>query len=70
MMQSLINISNQQNRQPAMALTTGVYTIENIKNRNWAVLMNDDDRSDMIAGTSADKDAGEKVTSTNFYEQL
>ena len=47
---------------PITALPTGVYTIENVKNRNWAVLANDDDRSDVIAGTSADKDAGEKVT--------
>ena len=52
-----------------MAVPTGVYTFENVKTRNWAVLMNDDDRSDVIAGTSADKATGEKVTSTNFYEQ-
>ena len=53
-----------------MPLSTGVYTIANVKNRNWAVLMNEDDRSDVTAGNSADKDTGEKVTSTNFYEQL
>ena len=62
--QLLADLSNLEDR-------LGVYTIENVKNRNWAVLVNDDDRSDVIAGTSADKDAGEKVTSTNFnYEQL
>ena len=51
-----------------MALSKGVYTIENVKNHNWAVLANDNDRSDVIAGNSADKDAGEKVTSANVYE--
>jgi hypothetical protein len=51
-----------------MTLSTGVYTITNVKNHNWAVLVNEDDRSDVIAGNSADKDAGEKVTSANFYE--
>ena len=45
-----------------MAVPTGVYTLENVKTRNWAVLLNDDDRNDVIAGTNADKDAGEKVT--------
>jgi hypothetical protein len=35
---------------------------------NWAVLVNEDDRSDVIAGNSAGKDAGEKVTSANLYE--
>ena len=48
-----------------MAVPTGVYTLENVKTRNWAVLLNDDDRSDVIAGTNADKDAGEKVTFIN-----
>ena len=51
-----------------MPLSTGVYTIENVKNRNWAVLVNEDDRSDVIAGNSADKDTGEKVTPANFYD--
>ena len=45
-----------------MSVPTGVYTLENVKTRNWAVLLNDDDRSDVVAGTNADKDAGEKVT--------
>jgi len=64
--QPLANLSNQEDHLPTMALSTGVYTIENVKNRNWAVLANDDDRSDVIAGTSADKSAGEKVTLSNF----
>jgi hypothetical protein len=49
-----------------MAVPTGVYRLENVKTRNWAVLLNDDDRSDVIAGTNADKDAGEKVSFVNL----
>src|ERR1700722_9728828 len=67
-MQALADPFNQENRLPTMTLSTGVYTIENVKNHNWAVLLNENDRSDVIAGNSADKDAGEKVTS-NFYER-
>jgi len=48
-----------------MTVPTGVYIFENVKTRNWAVLLNDDDRNDVIAGTNADKDAGEKVTFIN-----
>ena len=64
--QPLANLSNQEDRLPITALSTGVYTIENVKNRNWAVLVNDDDRSDVISGNSAHKDAGEKVSSAIF----
>ena len=53
-----------------MAVPTGVYTLENVKTRNWAVIINDDDRSDVIAGTNVDKDAGEKVTSINLTKCL
>jgi len=67
-MQALADPSNQEDRLPIMTLSTGVYTITNVKNRNWAVLVNDDDRSDVIAGNSAHKDAGEKVTSADFHE--
>jgi len=67
-MQALADPSNQEDRLPTMTLSTGVYTIENAKNRNWAVLVNEDDRSDVISGNSADKDAGEKVTSAHFHE--
>ena len=49
-----------------MTLSTGLYTIKNVQSSNCAVIVDDDDRSDVIAGTSADKDAGEKVTSVNF----
>ena len=66
--QALADLSDQDDRLPITALSTSVYTIENVKNRNWAVLINENDRSDVIAGNSAHKDAGEKVTSANFYE--
>src|SRR3984957_19852263 len=42
--QPLANLSNQEDRLPITALSTGVYTITNVKNHNWAVLVNDDDR--------------------------
>ena len=67
-MQAPADPSNQEDRIPTMTLSTGVYTIENVKNHNWAVLVNEDDRSDVISGNSADKDAGEKVSSAHFYE--
>jgi len=65
--QALANLSDREDHLPT--LSTGVYTITNVKNRNWAVLVNDNDRSDVISGTNADKDAGEKVTSANSYER-
>jgi hypothetical protein len=34
-----------------MALPSGVYTIENVYNRNWAILGNDNDDEDVISGT-------------------
>ena len=64
--QALANLTDREDHLPT--LSTGVYTIANVKNRNWAVLVNDDDRSDVIAGNSADQDAGEKVTSANFHK--
>jgi len=67
-MQALADPSNQEDRLPTMTLSTGVYTITNVKNHNWAVLVNDDDRSDVISGNGAHKNAGEKVTSENYHE--
>jgi len=58
--QALADLSDQDDCLPA--LSTGVYTIKNVKNHNWAVLINENDRSDVIAGNSAHKEAGEKVT--------
>jgi hypothetical protein len=45
-----------------MALPTGVYIIENVRNRNWAILTNDNDGDDVLSGTDADTDAGHKVS--------
>ena len=58
---SLMKIA--KNHASSSSLPTGVYTIENVKNRNWAILLNDDDRSEVIAGTDDNVDAGEKVSS-------
>jgi hypothetical protein len=44
-----------------MAIPSGEYIIENVYNRNWAVLSNDNDYEDVIAGTDADESAGHKV---------
>jgi hypothetical protein len=44
-----------------MALPSGVYIIENVRNRNWAILTNDNDGDDVISGTDADTDEGHKV---------
>ncbi|TDL26582.1 hypothetical protein BD410DRAFT_783648 [Rickenella mellea] len=43
-----------------MALKSGVYTIVNVRNRNWAVVLNDNDLGDVVAGSSADEHVGEK----------
>jgi hypothetical protein len=44
-----------------MELSSGVYIIENVHNRNWAVLTNDNDGDDVISGTDADENIGHKV---------
>jgi hypothetical protein len=44
-----------------MDLPSGVYTIENARNRNWAILVNDNDEDDVISGTDGDENAGHKV---------
>jgi hypothetical protein len=46
-----------------MELPSGVYTIENVHNRNWAILANDNDGDDVLSGTDADESAGHKVRS-------
>ena len=68
-LQALANLSGQDDRLAITALSTGLYTIENVKNHNWAVLVNDDDRSDVISGNSADKDGGEKVSLAIFTNE-
>jgi hypothetical protein len=43
-----------------MALQPGVYTIENVKYRNWAMLPNANE-GEVVAGSSANTNVGEKV---------
>jgi hypothetical protein len=44
-----------------MDLPSGVYTIENAHNRNWAILLGKTDGDNVISGTDADENAGHKV---------
>jgi hypothetical protein len=44
-----------------MALPTGIYTIENVKYRNWAMLLNAN-ISNVVAGSSPRANVGEKVS--------
>jgi hypothetical protein len=44
-----------------MGLPSGVYIIENVHNRNRAILTNDNDGDDVILGTDTDKETGHKV---------
>jgi hypothetical protein len=44
-----------------MALSSGIYTIQNVKYRNWAMLLNANE-GEVIAGSSATTDVGEKVS--------
>ena len=43
-----------------MALSSGIYTIQNVKYRNWAMLLNAN-QGEVVAGSSATTDVGEKV---------
>jgi hypothetical protein len=49
-----------------MALSPG-YILENVHNRNWAIITNDNDGDDVISGTDADENAGHKVECFYFY---
>jgi hypothetical protein len=44
-----------------MPLPSGIYTIENVKNRNWAMLLNADE-GEVVAGSSDSTNIGEKVS--------
>jgi hypothetical protein len=44
-----------------MALPSGIYTIENVKYRNWAMLLNANE-GEVVAGSSASTNVGEKVS--------
>jgi hypothetical protein len=43
-----------------MSLPSGIYTIENVKNSNWAMLL-DGNEGEVVAGSSASINVGEKV---------
>jgi hypothetical protein len=43
-----------------MALPSGIYTIENVKYRNWAMLLNANE-DEVVAGSSSRVNVGEKV---------
>jgi len=43
-----------------MALPSGIYTIQNVKHRNWAMLSNANE-GEVVAGSSASTNVGEKV---------
>ena len=44
-----------------MALPSGIYTIENVKNHNWAMLLNANE-GEVVAGSSVSTNVGEKVS--------
>jgi hypothetical protein len=44
-----------------MALLSGIYTIKNVKNRNWAMLFDGNGEGEVVAGSSASPNVGEKV---------
>jgi hypothetical protein len=58
-----------------MVLPSGIYTIENVKNRNWAMLL-DGNEGEVVAGSSASTNVGEKVSllinvnSTTTFDQI
>jgi hypothetical protein len=51
-----------------MALPSGIYTIENVKNRNWAMLL-DGNEGEVVAGSSANTNVGEKVSLLKMWIQ-
>jgi hypothetical protein len=48
-----------------MALPSGIYTIENVKYRNWAMLLNANE-GEVVAGSSASANVGEKVRTSEI----
>ena len=58
-----------------MALPSGIYTIENVKYRNWATLLNANE-GDVVAGSSTSANVGEKVrtirnpNSTTTFDEI
>jgi hypothetical protein len=47
--------------QITMAIPSGIYTIQNVENRNWAMLFNANE-GEVVAGSSASTNVGEKVS--------
>ena len=45
-----------------MDLPSGIYTIENLEHRNWAMLLNADDDGDVVASSASGAIFGEKVS--------
>jgi hypothetical protein len=48
------------------ALPSGIYTIENVKYRNWAMLF-DANEGDVVAGSSPHANVGEKVRALEMW---
>jgi hypothetical protein len=44
-----------------MALSSGIYTIENVKYHNWAMLVDGNDEGEVVSGSSLTQNVGEKV---------
>jgi hypothetical protein len=53
-----------------MAIPSGVYIIENVQNRNWAILSNDNDGDEVKSGTDTDVNAGHKVEFLSVFPFL
>jgi hypothetical protein len=62
---TLRKISFDSAKLPSMALPSGIYTIQNVKYRNWAMLLNANE-GEVVAGSSASTNVGEKVSLSNI----
>ena len=49
-----------------MTLPPGIYTIQNVKYRNWAMLF-DENEGEVVAGSSASTNVGEKVSVSKIW---
>jgi hypothetical protein len=56
---SIPNINHTDNHD--MALSSGIYTIENVRYHNWAMLLDGNNEGEVVAGNSVTPDVGEKV---------
>ena len=52
-----------------MALPSGIYTIENVKYHNWAMLLNANE-GEVVAGSSASTNVGEKVSTLHWKSEI